>query len=108
LPTTDPNKKPIRLLHLSDLHLCAGTAWDHKPVLRDLTRFIADEAGRGMVSDLVVITGDLAFSGKTSDYELVREWLDVTGVRMTSTAFGRRLAMVACVRPCAGFLPVDF
>ncbi|AUB85656.1 SUMF1/EgtB/PvdO family nonheme iron enzyme [Candidatus Thiodictyon syntrophicum] len=66
MPNDDAS--PIRLLHLSDIHFRADTAWDSDPVLRDLARFIAGEVRQGLVPDLVAVTGDLAFSGKADEY----------------------------------------
>jgi len=40
----------IRLLHLSDIHFRAGKNWDADPVLRDLTRIIADDVSEGLVA----------------------------------------------------------
>jgi len=68
--------QPIRLLHLSDIHFRADTAWDREPVVRHLAGFIAGEVAGGLVPDLVVITGDLAFSGKAEEYLLARQWLE--------------------------------
>ena len=68
--------QPIRLLHLSDIHFRAGTAWDADPVLRALRTFIAAEIKTGRAPDLVVITGDLAHAGTADDYALARRWLD--------------------------------
>jgi predicted MPP superfamily phosphohydrolase len=68
--------RPIRLLHLSDLHFRAGKVWDADPVLRALTKFIAQEVKGGLVPDLVAITGDLAFAGTTDEYGLARDWLE--------------------------------
>ncbi len=67
---------PIRLLHLSDLHFRANHAWDADPVRRSLARFIGEEVRAGLVPDLVVITGDLAFAGTAAEYGLARDWLD--------------------------------
>lgn len=67
---------PVRILHLSDIHSRADKAWDSDPVLRSLARYIGDEVRQGLVPDLVIITGDLAFSGKPEEYALVREWLE--------------------------------
>jgi hypothetical protein len=68
--------QPIRLLHLSDIHFRAGTAWDSDPVLRALRGFIAAQIKAGLAPDLVVITGDLAQTGKADEYALARTWLD--------------------------------
>lgn len=66
---------PIRLLHLSDIHFRTGTAWDADPVLRSLASFIGQDVQAGLTPDLIVITGDLAFSGKAGEYALARNWL---------------------------------
>jgi predicted phosphodiesterase len=67
---------PIRILHLSDIHFRPGRAWDSDPVLRHLARFVASDASAGLAPDLVVLTGDLAFSGQADEYELARTWLE--------------------------------
>lgn len=67
---------PLRLLHLSDIHFRDQTQWDADPVLRALTRHLEHEVhDQGLAPDLVVITGDLAFSGKETEYDLARAWL---------------------------------
>jgi formylglycine-generating enzyme required for sulfatase activity/predicted MPP superfamily phosphohydrolase len=68
--------QPIRLLHLSDIHFRADTAWDSDPVLRALRGFIAVQIEAGLDLDLVVITGDLAQAGKAAEYALARTWLE--------------------------------
>ena len=95
---TDPNKDPIRLLHLSDIHFQAGSTWDSKPVLRELTDWVGKEADEGMSPDLVVITGDLAFSGKQSEYQLARAWLDELWPRLTPAPMNCR-ATACCWSP---------
>ncbi len=67
--------RPVRILQLSDIHFRVGTSWDSDPVLRSLARFIGNEVQQGLIPDLVVITGDLAFAGKAAEYQLVRDWL---------------------------------
>ena len=68
--------QPIRILHLSDVHFRVGKGWDAEPVLRELAEFIGREVADGLVPDLVVFTGDLAFSGSKAEYDLARTWLD--------------------------------
>jgi hypothetical protein len=75
MPTQNQNQ-PIRFLHLSDIHFTAGKAWDADPILRALARFIAQEVKGGLIPDLVVITGDLAFAGTADEYRLARDWQD--------------------------------
>jgi len=78
--------QPARLLHLSDLHFRTRTKWDADPLLRDLVRFIAAEVRRGLAPDLVVITGDLAFSGQAAEYALARDWLEALWPVLTPDA----------------------
>lgn len=74
-PTSDMDQ-PIRILHLSDIHFRVGKAWDADPVLRALARYVKTEVEGGLTPDLVVISGDLAFSGRTEEYKLARTWLE--------------------------------
>lgn len=62
--------RPIRIMHLSDVHFRVGKAWDAEPVLRGLADFIASEVEQGMIPDLVVFSGDMAFSGTKAEYDL--------------------------------------
>jgi hypothetical protein len=41
--------RPIRLLHLSDIHFRADKAWDAEPALRELASFVGDEVERTML-----------------------------------------------------------
>ena len=75
MAANDTNR-PIRLLHLSDIHFRAGRTWDSDPVLRALVRFIGKEVQGGRGPDLVAITGDLAFAGTAAEYGLALEWLE--------------------------------
>lgn len=70
------NDRPVRLLHLSDMHFRTSKSWDADPVLRALTDFVGKTVEAEGPPDLVAITGDLAFSGKADEYRLARAWLD--------------------------------
>ena len=63
-------------MHISDLHMRLAENAQRQAVLsamlEDMQRRVATE-GR---FDFVLVTGDLAFSGQESEYELVREFLD--------------------------------
>jgi predicted phosphodiesterase len=75
--TTTPADSPIRILHLSDFHFSTRSQWDADPILRALAGFIAaDAAENALYPDLVIITGDLAQSGKRNEYALARQWLE--------------------------------
>src|SRR5262245_30372683 len=75
MPTSDENQ-PIRILHLSDIHFKVSKGWDSEPVLRTLASFVKTEVEAGLAPDLVVFSGDLAFSGKADEYALARDWLE--------------------------------
>ena len=77
MPTKQPDYKPIRILHLSDVHFRASKAGDADPVLGAFADFVKkDVKDEGLAPDLVVISGDLAFSGRDEEYALARGWLD--------------------------------
>lgn len=64
-----------RILHLSDLHAREKSQWSTTPILKEAKKAILAEAGKVNV-DLVVFTGDIAFSGKKAEYEIAQAWLD--------------------------------
>ena len=92
VPTSAPphlrEEEPLRFLHLSDFHLRPGLiqGFDQDKVLNGLIQFLARER---FPLHAIFITGDLAFSGASSEYELVvdflRKLLDVTGVEPERT-----------------------
>ena len=67
-------------LHLSDIHIGHGSTshrWDQELVLDALLRDVrsAMEEGRHPKPDVVLVTGDVAFSGKKPQYTRARDWL---------------------------------
>ena len=69
--------RPVFWLHLSDFHMRADKTWDQNQVLTSLLddiKKIRDE--KGLDFDFCLITGDLAWSGKPKEYELVAGFLD--------------------------------
>jgi 3',5'-cyclic AMP phosphodiesterase CpdA len=76
----------ITWLHLSDLHFRADElhAWNEEIVLRALLDDVRKQAEEGLSPNLVVVTGDVAFSGKAQEYDLARAFFDellaVTGL----------------------------
>jgi tetratricopeptide (TPR) repeat protein len=66
-------------LHLSDFHFggSASNRYDEEVVVESLLKDIGERIEKdGLAPDFIVITGDLAFSGKSPEYELAREFLD--------------------------------
>lgn len=67
---------PIRWLHISDLHIRTDTVWDHDPVLKALCTSVAQNRTDGFLPDFILVTGDLAYSGKREEYALVGTFLE--------------------------------
>jgi 3',5'-cyclic AMP phosphodiesterase CpdA len=64
-----------RILHLSDLHARASSEWSTIPILKEAKKRILTQASILNI-DLVVFTGDIAFSGKKEEYAIAQAWLD--------------------------------
>lgn len=65
----------VRILHLSDFHFRPSTTWDASTVLGRLSVDIARLARTGLAPDIIVLTGDIAYSGKRTEYDLARTWI---------------------------------
>ena len=71
-----PAWRPVRVLHLSDLHFSAKAAWDQQPVLTSLLSEV--RALRAQLGPIhrVVITGDIANFGAADEYKEAAAWLN--------------------------------
>ena len=67
--------RTVRWLHISDLHIQEAENAQRQAVLSEMLDEISRRSKTGVRMDFVVATGDLAFSGKCSEYELVAEFL---------------------------------
>ena len=67
--------RPVRVLHLSDLHFSAKTAWDSGTVLGRLAADVASLRAELGEIHLVVVTGDIANHGTAEEYERATAWL---------------------------------
>ena len=63
--------RPIRWLHISDFHLHEKQSSKQDAVLDAMLHDIKQRGDGDVIFDFVLVTGDLAFSGKESEYELV-------------------------------------
>lgn len=70
-----PTQAPVRILHLSDLHVQHKTDWDASPLRVLLVQTVARLREQGQGPDLVVITGDVANTGDAKEYKLAETWL---------------------------------
>ena len=79
----------ITWLHLSDFHFRAGErhTWDEDIVLRALLDDVRARMEDGLTPDVILVSGDIAFSGAPKEYILARRFLDelleVTGLSKT-------------------------
>jgi formylglycine-generating enzyme required for sulfatase activity/predicted MPP superfamily phosphohydrolase len=74
-PTQAAPWRPIRVLHLSDLHFSAKTAWDSGTVLGRLAADVARLRAEVGEIHLVVVTGDIANFGTADEYAQATTWL---------------------------------
>ncbi len=63
-------------LHVSDVHVREGDAYDRDVVLRALVASVARFRVAGRRPDLMFAMGDIAFSGKRAQYELATVFFD--------------------------------
>ena len=83
--------RPITWLHLSDVHLRPRDAWEQDVVLHAMCNDIRTR--RDMLAlDFVLLSGDLAFSGKPEEYDIAATFLDAV-----SEACGVPTASIYCV-----------
>ena len=67
--------RPIRWLHISDIHMRPRDAWSQDVVLRAMCQDV--ELHRAdLAIDFVLISGDLAYSGKPKEYALVSQFFN--------------------------------
>ena len=69
-------KRSIYWLHISDLHLRVGHEWSQNFVLKEMCRNIGQKRNSGIMADFILLTGDIAFSGKAEEYDLAKEFFD--------------------------------
>lgn len=68
--------REIAWLQVSDIHMRPLNEWSQDVVLRAMADSIRQRRAQGLSLDFVLATGDLAFSGKKEEYDLVGRFLD--------------------------------
>ena len=68
--------RAISWLHVSDIHIRVADTWSQDVVLASMCRQIARQRTEGLAPDFILVTGDLAFSGKVNEYKLVADFLE--------------------------------
>nr|MDO8109703.1 tetratricopeptide repeat protein [Candidatus Sigynarchaeota archaeon] len=66
----------VTWLHISDLHFREADNTTMRPALKLLLKNLTEQHREGLNLDFIVITGDIAFSGKREEYEIARCFLD--------------------------------
>ena len=67
--------RPIHWLHISDIHMRPRDAWSQDVVLRAMCEHIERQRTE-LEIDFILVSGDLAYSGKSEEYVLVRQFFD--------------------------------
>ncbi|MBF8276240.1 MAG: hypothetical protein HW390_1313 [Candidatus Brocadiaceae bacterium] len=66
----------FQILHLSDLHVSAQGNFDRSVVLDPLITRIKEDLTNGFRPEIVIMSGDVAFSGKTEEYAQAKVFFD--------------------------------
>lgn len=84
--------RPICWLHISDIHMRVSKVWSQDVVLKAMCEDIAKQRKEGAAPDLILVTGDLSFSGNAEEYKLVASFFDAV-----SAASGVTTDHVFCI-----------
>ena len=68
--------RTLTWLHLSDFHVRSDDSYDRDVVLRALVASVRHFRETGRKPDVVFATGDVAYSGKPSEYEIASRFFD--------------------------------
>ena len=68
--------RPIRWLHISDIHMRETDPWSRDSVLLAMREHISRNSAEDIKVDFILVTGDLAFSGIANEYRLVGKFFD--------------------------------
>jgi predicted MPP superfamily phosphohydrolase len=63
-------------LHISDFHIRSGDPYDRDVVLRALVKSVEEFRRTNRSPDLILATGDVAYSGKAEEYDLATKLFD--------------------------------
>lgn len=66
----------FQLVHISDLHISQEDDFDRSVILDPLIRRTREDLKKGFTPEIVVVTGDIAFSGKKEEYEIAKTFFD--------------------------------
>jgi formylglycine-generating enzyme required for sulfatase activity/predicted MPP superfamily phosphohydrolase/energy-coupling factor transporter ATP-binding protein EcfA2 len=66
----------FQILHISDLHIKPKENFDRSVVLDPLIKRVVEDLKPGFKPEIVIVTGDVAYSGKKSEYKLAKALFD--------------------------------
>ena len=69
-------KKTFQILHISDLHIKKKDEFDRSVVLAPLIERVKQDRKEGIHPEIVVVTGDIAFSGRKFEYSEAKPFFD--------------------------------
>ena len=67
--------RPIRWLHISDIHMRPRDEWSQNVALQAMHEDIERQRANSAI-DFILVSGDLAYSGKAEEYVLVGQFFD--------------------------------
>lgn len=74
--TISSNSNQVAWLHISDFHFKSETTYDQDIVLKNLINSLPDLVRRYGYPDFVIASGDIAYSGKSSEYKIASIFFD--------------------------------
>ena len=85
-----PERGRLCWLHLSDLHFEATERWDRRLPLQALLRDLGDGLkDQGLAPRMVIVSGDIAQSGKQTEYEQAERFFAELAGKLTIDRGGR-------------------
>lgn len=84
--------RPIRWLHISDIHMRPRDSWSQDVILKAMCDELVRRRRKGTFVDFILATGDLAFSGKADEYKLMADFFNAI-----SAASGISKERIFCV-----------
>jgi formylglycine-generating enzyme required for sulfatase activity/predicted phosphodiesterase/energy-coupling factor transporter ATP-binding protein EcfA2 len=66
----------FQILHISDLHIKPKENFDRSVVLDPLIERLKEDIKSGFSPEIVIVTGDIAYSGKKPEYKIAKTFFD--------------------------------
>lgn len=66
----------LQILHISDLHIKSDKSFDLSVVLDPLIKRVGEDKENGLTAEIIVVTGDVGYSGLKKEYDRSIEFFD--------------------------------